>query len=98
MSRHGHHASDHRHSHGAGHGHAHAHDRGVSAFLRYLRLAPKLWRSEVNAEVVRSIAPRGGEHVVDLGAGMGAATVLAARSGARVVAVEPTSFMRWILE
>jgi ubiquinone/menaquinone biosynthesis C-methylase UbiE len=56
-----------------------------------------MWQSAVGREVVRSVAPRAGECVVDLGAGMGPATVLAARSGATVVAVDPTPYMRSIL-
>lgn len=79
------------------HGHAHEHDRGLWAVLRYLRLLPELWRSEVNTEVVRAVAPKRGERVVDLGAGMGAATFEAARAGAAVVAVDPTPLMRGIL-
>jgi len=78
----------------AGHGdHAHQHDRGARGFLRYLRLLPQMWRSEVNREVVRSLAPVTGECVVDLGAGMGAATVEAAMRGATVVAVDPMPYM-----
>jgi ubiquinone/menaquinone biosynthesis C-methylase UbiE len=83
------------HTHGSGHGHAH--DRGVSAFIRYLRLLPYMWQSAVSGEVVRSVAPHAGERVVDLGAGMGSATVVAARSGASVVAIDPTTYMRSIL-
>ena len=87
-----------KHSHpGNASEHAHAHDRGLHALIRYLRLLPSMWRSGVSLEVVRSVAPRAGERVVDLGAGMGAATVFAARSGATVVAVDPTSYMRRIL-
>ncbi len=56
-----------------------------------------MWRSEVNREVVRAVAPVSGECVVDLGAGMGPATVEAAKSGAKVVAVDPTRYMRQIL-
>jgi SAM-dependent methyltransferase len=85
----------HRHSHGNAHGHPN--DRGVRASLRYLRLLPRLWTSDVNREVVRLLAPAKGERVVDLGAGMGAATIEAARSGATVVAVEPMPYMRGIL-
>ena len=47
--------------------------------------------------MVRAIAPKAGELVVDLGAGMGAATVEAVRTGASVVAIDPASYMRWIL-
>jgi ubiquinone/menaquinone biosynthesis C-methylase UbiE len=88
----------HDHAHRADHGeHAHEHDRGARGFLRYLRLLPHMWRSDVNREVVRSVAPVSGECVVDLGAGMGAATVEAAMGGAMVVAVDPTPYMRRIL-
>src|SRR5215211_7923810 len=81
-----------------GHSHGHEHDRGVLALLRYLRLLPMMWRSQVNSEVVRAIAPKAGERVLDLGAGMGAATMEAARTGATVVAVDPAVYMRWILQ
>jgi ubiquinone/menaquinone biosynthesis C-methylase UbiE len=56
-----------------------------------------MWRSPVSDEVVRSIAPAAGEQVLDLGAGMGAATVVAAGKGARVLAVDPTPYMRQAL-
>lgn len=56
-----------------------------------------MWRSEVNDAVVDRIAPAAGERVLDVGAGMGAAVVRAARSGAAVTAVEPTPFMRRVL-
>jgi SAM-dependent methyltransferase len=76
------------------HGHGHANDQGVRGMLRYLRFAPQMWRSEVNDAVVELLDPRAGERVVDIGAGMGAGTVIAARTAAEVVAVEPTPFMR----
>ena len=85
------------HSHRANHGHGHEHDRGVLAFVRYVRLLPVLWRSQVSSEVVRAIAPKAGERVVDLGAGMGSATVEAVPTGASVVAVDPAPYMRSIL-
>jgi ubiquinone/menaquinone biosynthesis C-methylase UbiE len=56
-----------------------------------------MWTSKVNREVVRALAPARGECVEDLGAGMGAATVAAARSGATVIAVDPMPYMRGIL-
>jgi SAM-dependent methyltransferase len=88
----------HDHAHDADHGqHAHEHDRGARGFLRYLLLLPRMWRSDVNSEVVRSVAPVSGECVVDLGAGVGAATVEAAMSGAMVVAVDPMPSMRKLL-
>jgi len=66
--------------------------------MRYLSLLPHMWNSEVGREVVKLVAPERGERVVDLGSGMGSATVIAARTGASVVAVDPTSYMRRILE
>lgn len=85
---------EHVHHH---HGHAHEHDQGIPGLLRYLRLLPRMWRSPVSTAVVEAIAPKAGERVLDLGAGMGAATVEAARTGATVLAVDPTPFMRAIL-
>lgn len=90
---HNHDGDDHGHDHGH-HGHGHAKDQGISGMLRYLRWAPRMWRSEINDAVVDLVAPLEGETVVDIGAGMGPATVKAARLGALVVAVEPTPFMR----
>ena len=66
--------------------------------LRYLRWLPQMWRSEVNDAVVAMIEPQPGERVVDIGAGMGAGSVRAAAAGAHVVAVEPTPFMRRVLQ
>lgn len=85
----------HDHSHRPSHGHGH--DRGFVALLRYLRLLPMMWRSPVSSEVVRAIGPKIGECVIDLGAGMGSATVEAVRTGASVMAVDPAPYMRWIL-
>jgi ubiquinone/menaquinone biosynthesis C-methylase UbiE len=87
MSPHGH----------AEHGHGHHQDRGLRGFLRYMKMLPKMWRSPVGAAVVRSLAPQPGERVLDLGAGMGPATVIAAKSGASVLAVDPTPYMRGIV-
>jgi len=85
-----------RHDHG-GHGHGHDQDRGFSGFVRYMRMLPKMWRSPVSRDVVRDLAPQPGERVVDIGAGMGPATILAAKAGASVLAVDPTPFMRGIV-
>lgn len=95
----GHHDDgDHGHHHeGHGHGHGHENDQGLAAMVRYLRFAPRMWRSEVNDAVVDIVDPRKGETVVDIGAGMGPAVVRAAAKGALVVAVEPTPFMRRIV-
>ena len=62
-----------------------------------MKQLPKMWRSPVSREVVRTIAPQPGETVVDLGAGMGPAAVVAAKAGASVLAVDPTPYMRHIL-
>lgn len=88
-----HHHKQHQHLHGS----AHHHDQGAAAVFRYSRLIFRLWRSEVNAAVVRELALKPGEVVVDLGAGAGAATMEAARTGARVIAVDPMPFMRTLL-
>jgi ubiquinone/menaquinone biosynthesis C-methylase UbiE len=84
------------HDHAA-HGHGHQHDRGLRGFVRYMKMLPKMWRSPVSREVVRTLAPQPGEFVVDVGAGMGPAAVLAAKAGASVLAVDPTPYMRRIL-
>jgi ubiquinone/menaquinone biosynthesis C-methylase UbiE len=93
---HTHHQGDHS-RHPYGHAHGHHHDRGLRAVLRYIRLLPLMWRSELNDAVVRHLALKPGELVVDLGAGMGAATVKAAQQGAQVIAVDPMPFMRAVL-
>ena len=77
--------------------HGHQQDRGLRGFARYMRMLPKMWRSPVSREVVRTISPQPGEHVVDVGAGMGPAAVIAAKAGASVLAVDPTPYMRHIL-
>jgi SAM-dependent methyltransferase len=56
-----------------------------------------MWRSDINTAVLELVDPRPGERVVDIGAGMGAGTVIAARTAAEVIAVEPTPFMRRVL-
>ncbi len=77
--------------------HRHEHDKGLRTKLHWLLQIRKFWQSDVNREVFAMAAPAAGEHAVDVGAGMGPATVLAARRGARVTAVEPSRFMRTIL-
>lgn len=87
--------SEHDHDHS--HGHGHHHDQGVMALLRYLRFLPSMWRSVVNDAVVAELNPNDHERIVDIGAGMGAGVVAAAKSGAQVTAVDPTNYMRAIL-
>lgn len=84
--------------HGHGHGHGHGHDRGLSGLARYLGQLRFMWRSPVSDAVVAMVRPQPGERVVDLGAGMGPATLCAAGSGAQVLAIDPTPFMRRILK
>lgn len=85
------------HDHGDHGHHGHAHDRGWSGFVRYLRHAPQMWSSVINEVVVGLIAPAPGELVVDIGAGMGAGSMLGCARGATVLAIEPTPFLRRIL-
>lgn len=75
----------------------HAHDRGLVGVARYLGNLPQMWRSSVSDAVVALVRPLPGERVLDLGAGMGPATLTAAGSGAEVLAVDPTPFMRAVL-
>ena len=84
------------HQHGHDH-HGHENDRGITGALRYLRWLPQMWRSPINDAVVDLVAPQAGERIVDIGAGMGAGTMRAARTGATVLAVEPTPFVRRVL-
>lgn len=87
----------HGNHHGDGHGHGHHHDRGLKAMVRYTRNFNRMWSNKANDHIVDLVDPQAGELVVDLGAGMGPAAVLAVGRGAEVVAVEPTPFMRRIL-
>ena len=100
MNDHDHDGSHHGHHHGHGdheHGHGNERDQGLAAMWRYLKIAPRMWRSVVNDAVVDMVAPVPGEVVVDIGAGMGPAAMRAAASGAHVYAVEPTPYMRKIV-
>lgn len=61
---------------------------------------PEFWSSDLNRATVDLVAPQPGETVVDIGAGMGPASVEAApRVGTRgrVVAVDPSRTMRAVL-
>lgn len=89
--------SEHHHHGDHDHGHGHEHDQGIKAMLRYMRHAPEMWSSEVNDAVVARIGPRSGETVMDIGAGIGAGTMPAAKTGCTVVAIEPTPYMRRVL-
>ncbi len=94
----GHEHDDRAHDRHRGHGHhGHENDQGINGALRYLRWLPRMWRSAINDAVVDLVDPQPGERVADIGAGMGAGAVRAAKAGARVIAVEPTPFMRRVL-
>lgn len=70
---------------------------GSLAHLAGLRV---LWSSPVNAAAVDRLAPRPGEHVLDLGSGLGPASVLTAprvAPGGSVTAVDPTRSLRLAL-
>jgi len=84
--------SEHHH-HGHDH-HGHENDQGIKGALRYLRRLPEMWRSPINDAIIDLVDPQAGERVVDIGAGMGAGAMPAAATGAHVLAVEPTPFVR----
>lgn len=86
----------HNHDHGD-HQHGNPRDREVKAIFRYIKIAPRMWSSEVNDAVVDLVNPRPGETVIDIGAGMGPGVMRAATSGAEVLAVDPTPFMRMVM-
>lgn len=73
---------------------------GWKAAFRYGRRVRSFWSSDVNRAVVELASPRDGEVALDVGAGMGAAAFVAAGlvgPEGRVLAVEPTPFMRRVL-
>lgn len=87
---------DHKHNHEA----RVAHDRStIRAVLGYGRHFFEFWSSDINVVVVDLADPQPGMTVLDIGAGLGAATFVAAeRRDVNVIAIEPTGFMRWILK
>lgn len=88
------HQHDHHHHADHGHQHGHAHDRGPKAMLRYFKHAPQMWSSEINGDIIDLVDPQPRERVLDIGAGMGPAAMLAVERGATVIAVEPTPYLR----
>jgi len=80
------------------HGHRMSQDGTTWQAMRmYLPRLRKFWSNDMNDAVVDLVAPAEGETVLDIGAGMGAATFRAARRVGRkgsVIAIEPTPFMR----
>jgi len=101
----GDHDHDHNHDHHDHDDHDHGHRmsqdgttwQAMRAYLPHLR---EFWGNDVNDVVVDLVAPAAGETVLDIGAGMGAATFKAARLVGKkgsVLAIEPTPFMRRVL-
>ena len=80
------------------HGH-HGPERGWLAGFRYFKLIGKFWRSDVNNAVIAIVDPAPGEHLVDIGAGMGAGAVVAAKAVGKgsITAVDPLPGMRLLL-
>ena len=76
--------------------HRHEHDKGLLAEVRWLWKIRTFWQTDLNRAIVELASPEPGERGLDVGAGMGAATVLAAKRGAHVVAVEPGGTMRLV--
>ena len=76
--------------------HRHEHDKGLLAEVRWLWKIRTFWQTDLNRAIVELATPEPGERGLDVGAGMGAATVLAAKRGAHVVAVEPGGTMRLV--
>lgn len=71
----------------------------IKAALMYGRHFFSLWSSDINRAVVDLADPHPNVTVLDIGAGLGAATVEAARRrDVRIVAVEPMGFMRSFLK
>lgn len=86
---------DHEHGHDQ---HGHHNDQGIKGALRYLRHLPRMWRSPINDAVIDLVDPQAGERILDIGAGMGPGVMRTAKTGAQVLAVEPTPFMRRALQ
>ncbi len=64
------------------------------------RVLRHLWASDVHRASVGLLAPAPGEHVLDVGAGLGPVSVLVARlvrPGGRVAALDPSRLMRLVI-
>lgn len=71
------------------------HRRSSPRYL--LKVVSHLWASDVHQAAVERLQLSNGEHVLDLGAGLGPATIAASRqigSVGRVTAIEPSRIMR----
>lgn len=93
-------ASHHTHDQHPGHEPKMDQDKSaIKAALMYGRHFASLWSSDINTAVVDLADPQPGNTVLDVGAGLGAATFAAAgKREVKVIAVEPMGFMRNILK
>lgn len=84
------------------HKHDNAHQlRHLFEPKQIVRTVQYLWSSDVNREAVAKLDPQPGEHILDLGAGLGPATIEVAKSVAPtgwVSGVDPSRFMRTVLQ
>lgn len=78
------------------HGRRHGPERGWLAGLHYVKMIPRFWNSDVNAAVVDLVDPAPREQLLDIGAGLGAAAVVASArlENGTVTAVDPLPLMR----
>ena len=65
--------------------HRHEHDKGLLAEVRWLWKIRTFWQTDLNRAIVELATPEPGERGLDVGAGMGAATVLAAKRGLSLI-------------
>ncbi len=84
------------------HEHQASANRGWStrSVVHLIGALPQFWSSQINRATVELVAPKPGEVVLDLGAGLGPATVTAAklvRPDGRLIAVDPSRMARGIL-
>ncbi len=75
---------------------------GLKTTLRYIKHSKECWSSPVNDAAVAALAPKLGEVVLDVGAGMGASVFAAAKlvgpsETGRVVVAEPNAVLMKVL-
>lgn len=74
--------------------------RSLRSALHLMGTAHEFWRSDLNRAAVDLLSPQPGLVLLDVGAGLGPATVEAAKRvtpGGRVIAVDPSRVVRWVL-
>ena len=75
----------------------HDHDKRFGTKIQWILKFQKFWQSDLNRWMLEIAEPSRGERAVDVGAGMGPATVQAAKRGTDVLAVDPSRIMRTVL-